>query len=163
MSLHRRVRALLVAPALAPTLAHGHAGRSPSGLDRRDVWLATLAMGVAVAASVAAEVLIRAIALATNLAYFGRWSLAEAAPRDHHLGALAFGIPILGGLVVGLMARYGSRRARHGMIDPPSPSPSTGRPSSGSLPWYSVHHSLPSITAMICTRRPCVHARTWNA
>ncbi len=116
MSLRRRARALLVAPSLQPTLEHDHAGRSPVGLDRRDLGISALAMGVAVGATVAAEILIRAIALVTNLAYFGRLSVGEAAPRDHHLGAWAIAVPIGGGIVVGLMARYGSKAIRgHGI------------------------------------------------
>ncbi len=112
----RRIRSLMVAPSLAPTLAHDHAGRTPIGLDRRDTWIACLALGLGVAAAVIAEVLIRAIAFVTNLAYFGRLSLAEAAPRDNHLGPWAVAVPVIGGALVGLTARYGSRAIRgHGI------------------------------------------------
>ncbi len=112
----RRIRSLLVAPSLAPTLAHDHAGRAPIGLDRRDAWLAMLAVGLGIAAAVIAEILVRAIALVTNLAYFGRLSLAEAAPRENHLGLWALAVPVVGGILVGLMARYGSRAIRgHGI------------------------------------------------
>ncbi|HEY0249984.1 MAG TPA: chloride channel protein, partial [Kofleriaceae bacterium] len=109
-------RSLLVAPSLAPTLAHDHAGRAPIGLDRRDAWLAMLAVGLGLAAAAIAEILVRAIALVTNLAYFGRLSIAEAAPRDNHLGVWALAVPVVGGILVGLMARYGSRAIRgHGI------------------------------------------------
>ncbi len=112
----RRIRSLMIAPSLAPTLAHDHAGRAPIGLDRRDMWIACLALGLGVAASVIAEILIRAIAFVTNLAYFGRLSFAEATPRDNHLGVWAIAVPMIGGVLVGLMARYGSRAIRgHGI------------------------------------------------
>ena len=112
----RTIRALMVAPSLAPTLAHDHAGRAPLGLDRRDAWIGLLAVGIGVCVALVAEVLIRAIALVTNLAYFGRLSLAEAAPRDNHLGLWAIAVPVIGGVIVGAMARYGSRAIRgHGI------------------------------------------------
>jgi H+/Cl- antiporter ClcA len=111
-----RIRALMVAPSLAPTLAHDHAGRAPLGLDRRDLSIGLLAVAIGASAAVIAELLIRAIALVTNLAYFGRFSLAEAAPRDNHLGMWAIAVPVIGGVVVGAMARYGSRAIRgHGI------------------------------------------------
>jgi H+/Cl- antiporter ClcA len=42
--------------------------------------------------------------------------LPHVTPADHTLGALAVGIPVLGALVIGVMARYGSERIRgHGI------------------------------------------------
>ncbi len=79
--MQRRMSGIIVAPSLAPTLERDHAGRAPTGLDRRDVFITGIAVALAVAAVGVAELLIRAIALATNLAYFGRFSIAEAAPR----------------------------------------------------------------------------------
>ncbi|CAN5145415.1 hypothetical protein BH11MYX1_BH11MYX1_29030 [soil metagenome] len=114
--LRRRIRSLMVAPSLAPTLAHDHAGRAPIGLDRRDAWIGLLALGIGVSAAVVAEILIRAIALVTNLAYFARLSIDDVAPRDNHLGIWAICVPVVGGVVVGVMARYGSRAIRgHGI------------------------------------------------
>jgi chloride channel protein, CIC family len=107
---------LFVAPSLAPTLERDHAGRAPTGLDRRDVWMSMLAMALAIAAVGIAEVLVRAIALVTNLAYFHRVSLVGAEPRGNPLGYLAALVPICGGIVVGIMARFGSRAIRgHGI------------------------------------------------
>ncbi|MEO8840076.1 MAG: chloride channel protein [Kofleriaceae bacterium] len=107
---------MFVAPSLAPTMERDHAGRAPTGLDRRDIWISFLAMVLAIAAVGIAEVLIRAIALVTNLAYYGTLSVAPSSPADHHLGAWAIAIPVLGGAIVGLMARFGSRAIRgHGI------------------------------------------------
>ncbi|HET9988820.1 MAG TPA: hypothetical protein VFQ65_09870, partial [Kofleriaceae bacterium] len=107
---------MFVAPSLAPTMERDHAGRAPTGLDRRDIWISTLAMILAVAAMVVAELLVRLIALVTNLAYFHRVSIDGVAPADHHLGAWAIVVPVAGGVVVGLMARFGSRAIRgHGI------------------------------------------------
>ena len=107
---------LLIAPSLEPTLERDHLDRIPATLERRDAVIAVLAVLIALAATAAAEVLIRTIALVTNLAYFGRWSFGPADPADHHLGLFAIAVPVLGGIVVGLMARYGSRAIRgHGI------------------------------------------------
>lgn len=52
----------------------------------------------------------------TNLFYFQSASIAPTSPADNHLGSLAIFIPALGGLIVGLMARYGSEKIRgHGI------------------------------------------------
>ena len=54
--------------------------------------------------------------LFTNLFFFGRFSLATTSPADNHLGLVVVAIPALGGLIVGLMARYGSEKIRgHGI------------------------------------------------
>jgi H+/Cl- antiporter ClcA/CBS domain-containing protein len=61
-------------------------------------------------------VLLRLIGLATNLFYFHRWSMEEVAPSGHHLGWMAVFVPVIGGLLVGLIARFGSPAIRgHGM------------------------------------------------
>jgi chloride channel protein, CIC family len=114
--LRRRMSGLVVAPSLAPTLERDHAGRAPSGLDRRDIWMSMLAMALAIAAVGIAEVLVRAIALVTNFAYYGRVSTVSVDPGNNQLGDLAAIVPIIGGIVVGIMARYGSRAIRgHGI------------------------------------------------
>ena len=66
--------------------------------------------------SVAAVVLLRLIDLFTNLFYYGTLSLSHRIPADHHLGWWSVLIPAAGGLIIGLMARYGSERIRgHGI------------------------------------------------
>ena len=108
--------ALPVAPSLGPTLrrlAFPHHGTHVGG---RVVVLTGLAVGLAVAATAAAQLLGTLIALATQLAYHGRWSTAPAAPAPHHLGTFAVAVPVIGGVIVGIMARYGSRAIRgHGI------------------------------------------------
>ncbi len=52
----------------------------------------------------------------TNLFYFQRISFHLVSPGTRTLGAIALVIPIGGGLVVGLMARFGSEQIRgHGI------------------------------------------------
>ena len=78
--------------------------------------IAGIAVIVATGGVAAAVVLLHLIALATNLAYFGRWSYATADLARSPLGAWAVLVPVGGALVVGLMARYGSEKIRgHGI------------------------------------------------
>src|SRR5262245_28594689 len=82
----------------------------------RLVGIAGIAIVVGALCSVAAVVLLRLIDLFTNLFYYGTLSFAHRIPADHHLGWWAVLIPALGGLIIGLMARYGSERIRgHGI------------------------------------------------
>jgi H+/Cl- antiporter ClcA len=60
--------------------------------------------------------LISLITFCTGFFYYGRLSFEEAVPDPHRLGLISIGVPVIGGLVVGLMARYGSRGIRgHGI------------------------------------------------
>lgn len=78
--------------------------------------MSALALMMGLAGSAAAEVLVKLIALATNLFFYQRFSLAEASPAGHGLGPLVIAVPILGGLIVGLMARLGTPAIRgHGI------------------------------------------------
>ena len=68
------------------------------------------------AASVAALVLVWLIALFTNLAFYQRWSFEETIPAGNSLGLWVVVVPMIGGLIVGLMARFGSQAIRgHGI------------------------------------------------
>jgi H+/Cl- antiporter ClcA len=82
----------------------------------RVLWLSLLATGIGVVSSLLAKGLLALIALCTNLFFFQRWSTAATSPADAHLGPWLVLVPIAGGLIVGLMARYGSDRIRgHGI------------------------------------------------
>ncbi|MGK3989785.1 chloride channel protein [Sorangium sp. So ce136] len=105
-----------VAPSMGPTLEDLRVPAPKAAVDRRVVLVSGLAMAVAGAAFLAAELLTTLIAVITNLAFFGRLSAAPASPAEHHLGALVLVVPIAGALVVGVMARYGSQAIRgHGI------------------------------------------------
>ena len=63
-----------------------------------------------------ALILLRLIGLFTNLFFFGRWGTALISPAGNHLGIFEILVPTIGGLIIGLMARYGSERIRgHGI------------------------------------------------
>ncbi|WP_437654153.1 chloride channel protein [Sorangium sp. So ce1182] len=105
-----------VAPSMSPALEDLRVPAPKAAVDRRVVLVSALAMAVAGAAFLAAELLTTLIAVITNLAFFGRLSAAPASPAEHHLGALVLVVPIAGALIVGVMARYGSQAIRgHGI------------------------------------------------
>ena len=107
---------LPVAPSMGPALDAARAPKQREGVDRRVVLVCGLSMLVAVAAAFVAQALTRLIGLVTNLAFYGRFSSTFASPADHHLGLWVIAVPVVGGLVVGAMARYGSRAIRgHGI------------------------------------------------
>ena len=84
--------------------------------DRRLLLLAAMAVIVGSGGALAAWALSRLINLVTQLAYFGRWSAAPADLGNHALGAWAVLVPVVGCLIIGLMARYGSEKIRgHGI------------------------------------------------
>jgi CIC family chloride channel protein len=82
----------------------------------RMLFISGLAFVVGIAGAVLAWVLLELIHLATNLFYFQHFSFAVTSPGDNKLGWVAALVPVLGGLIVGVMARYGSEKIRgHGM------------------------------------------------
>ena len=89
--------------------------RVPS-FDRRTVKVCLVAIVLGVLAAFVAKVLILLINFITNFAFFHRLSLEEASPGNNTLGIWAIGVPVIGGLFVGFMARYGSKAIRgHGI------------------------------------------------
>jgi CIC family chloride channel protein len=78
--------------------------------------LVPLAIAIGALAAGVSLALLDAIGLVTNGVYYHRLSISLISPRSNTLGALAVLIPIGGGLVVGLMARFGSEQIRgHGI------------------------------------------------
>lgn len=107
---------LPVSPSLAPALQRSRPTEPPPPVDRRVIVTSGIAIGLGLVAALVAEALIRLIAFVTNVAFYGRWSLQPASPLGHHLGWFVVVPPVAGGLIVGLMARYGSSAIRgHGI------------------------------------------------
>ena len=85
-------------------------------VDRRVWLLSAFAVGIGIGAAILAVVLLKAIALCTNIFYFHRISLESVGPAASPLGHWAIFVPVIGGLIVGLMARFGSDKIRgHGI------------------------------------------------
>ena len=85
-------------------------------LDRRVLWISFVAMLLGATVAVVAKALTLLIGLITNLAFYGRWAYDFASPAGNHLGEWVIVVPVIGGLIVGAMARWGSRAIRgHGI------------------------------------------------
>ncbi|MDE1176093.1 MAG: chloride channel protein [Edaphobacter sp.] len=85
-------------------------------IDSRVIMVSLLAAVLGAVSSLLAWALIEMIGLATNLFYYQRFAFSEVEPSHHHMGWWVVFMPILGGLIVGLIARYGTPRVRgHGM------------------------------------------------
>jgi H+/Cl- antiporter ClcA len=66
--------------------------------------------------AVVAKVLVWLIALITNISFFHRLSVAPVTPQESHLGYWVIVVPVIGALIIGFMARYGSEKIRgHGI------------------------------------------------
>jgi len=84
--------------------------------DGRMVMMSGMAVIIGGAGAVLSWLLLRLIFLATNVFYYHRLSVAFADPAFNKLGWKAIFLPVIGGLLVGLIARFGSDRIRgHGM------------------------------------------------
>jgi len=84
--------------------------------DRRVLILSAMALVVGAIGAVVAYALVWLIAVITNLAYYQRYSHAFVSPAGHHLGAWSVLVPVVGGLIIGVMARFGSEKIRgHGI------------------------------------------------
>jgi chloride channel protein, CIC family len=82
----------------------------------RVVAIGAIAVGIGIVGAYVALGLLKLIGLFTNLFFFQRWSTAFASPADHTLGPFVILVPVVGALIVGFMARYGSERIRgHGI------------------------------------------------
>jgi chloride channel protein, CIC family len=85
-------------------------------MDSRVYAISALAIPIGAIAAISALILFRLIAFFTNFFYFGRFSTAASSPATNHLGWLALFVPVVGAMIVGVMARYGSELIRgHGI------------------------------------------------
>ena len=78
----------------------------------RIIPISLAAIGIGILSTFVAWPLLKLIGLFTNLFYFQRIDTSFVSPAGNHLGVYAVAVPVVGSLIVGLMARYGSERIR---------------------------------------------------
>ena len=84
--------------------------------DKRILLLSLMAVVIGAISALVAKALVWLIAIITNLTFYQRFSSDFISPTNHHLGPLVIFAPVVGGLIIGLMARYGSEKIRgHGI------------------------------------------------
>ena len=82
----------------------------------RLVMIGALAAVVGALSTLTADLLLHAIRFFTNLFFFQTLSTAFVSPAANTLGAWVIAVPVVGGLVIGLIARYGAEQIRgHGI------------------------------------------------
>src|SRR4051812_4338891 len=109
---------LPVSPSFGPVIESEEVAVNLGRADARLLFICGVSIAVAAAAALIAQVLVRLIGLFTNLSFYGRFSLEPAphGPWENHLGWWVIVVPVIGGVIVGLMARYGSKAIRgHGI------------------------------------------------
>ncbi|HXU25890.1 MAG TPA: chloride channel protein, partial [Bacteroidia bacterium] len=102
--------------SLTPTLEAENVKPKTIKDKTRLITIALLAVLIAVLVSFIAKLLVYLIDLFTNISFYGKFSLEHTSPADNTLGWLVIIMPAIGGVIVGLMAYYGSKAIRgHGI------------------------------------------------
>ena len=101
----------------APHHRHHPAALGDFAVDRRMIPVTGLALPIGALAGLSAWVLPRLIGLFTNLVFVKKAATDHLAPDGaHNPSWLILLAPVAGGLIVGVMARYGTEKIRgHGM------------------------------------------------
>src|ERR1051326_6951177 len=116
---------LPVSVSLGPTLEAAAVPQHSSLVDARVVFISCLAILVAIAAAFIAQYLMHLIGFVTGISFYGKPFLIECVtallsfrippapvglpPTNQHLGVFVILVPVIGGLIVGAMARYGHK------------------------------------------------------
>jgi len=78
--------------------------------------LSALAVVIGIGAGALAKLLLTMIGFITHIAYYRSAGFALVPPSPHAIGPIAIAIPVVGGLIVGLIARFGTDKIRgHGI------------------------------------------------
>jgi H+/Cl- antiporter ClcA len=84
--------------------------------DSRMLLLVGFALPLGIISAFVAKALLWLIAEITNLVFFQRFSPEMETLQHHHLGPWVIAAPVVGALLIGLLARYGSEKIRgHGI------------------------------------------------
>ncbi len=108
--------ALPMSPSLGPALRAAGVPFRGALVDGRVLYISLLSILLAVVSAFVAKILVALIGLITGVSFFGKFSPVLTAPVGNHLGWWIVLIPVAGGIIIGLMARYGSAGIRgHGI------------------------------------------------
>ena len=109
-------RGIPISISLKPTLEAENIRPHFSQNKKRLLTIASLAVLVAVCISFIAKFLMDFLYFITNVSFYGKASFDYVTPADNSLGLWVIIIPAIGGLIVGIMALYGSKAIRgHGI------------------------------------------------
>lgn len=107
---------ILVAPSMQPSLSSSKMRGPTSYFTNRSMMISIIAVVLGVLGGLIAQILTAVIGLFTNLAFYGTFSFTFSSPKFNNLGLLVIIVPVIGGLIVGMIAKYGSTAIRgHGI------------------------------------------------
>jgi H+/Cl- antiporter ClcA len=117
MSKRANTSAIPVSPSLNSTFVNtvNPLPEKPQ-LSGRVFFLSLQAIINAILIGVIAKVLVLLIQLITNIAFYKQFSFQPSSPAGNHWGWMVIFVPIIGSIIVGIMARFGSAAIRgHGI------------------------------------------------
>src|SRR6266478_5402793 len=103
-------------PTLAATCAPVGDARLAEPAQFRMVLVSFLAAAIGLIAGCVAFLLYKLIGLFTNIVFYHRFVAEFTSARHHQLGAWVILMPVIGGVIVGFMAKYGTAKIKgHGI------------------------------------------------
>lgn len=113
---HTEHSSIPISVSLDETIAQQHFDTSASANKKRLLFISALAIFIGICISIIARLLVYLINLFTNLSFHHQFSFAATSPATNNYGWWVVLVPTLGGVIVGLMALYGSKAIRgHGI------------------------------------------------
>lgn len=89
---------------------------NPTPTSARVIWISAQAAVLGAVMAVVAQFLLWLIQVITGFAFFGKIGVPVESPLGNHLGLAVVAVPVIGGLIIGVMARFGSPAIRgHGI------------------------------------------------
>jgi H+/Cl- antiporter ClcA/predicted transcriptional regulator len=105
-----------VSMSIGPTLEKSRLPKESSLIDQRVILICALSIVLAVCAALIAQGLLHLIYFITRLSFYGEIGFGHATPPTVNPHFWVIFVPIIGGIIVGIMARYGSKAIRgHGI------------------------------------------------
>ncbi|HSD62479.1 MAG TPA: chloride channel protein [Ignavibacteriaceae bacterium] len=109
-------KSLPVAPSMEPVLTNFQIPKQPASFGFRTVYMAALSILTGIMAGFIARLLTGLIGTITNLCFYGKFSTDFSSPANNNLGLFVIFVPVIGAVIVGFMAKYGSTGIRgHGI------------------------------------------------
>ncbi|MFC0513642.1 chloride channel protein [Mucilaginibacter angelicae] len=108
--------AIPVSPSLNELYNFKSGMKGTRQMKTRLLFISALCILIACLISIIAKGLIYLINIVTNISFYGTLDTGFHSPANNHLGGWVIVIPAIGGIIVGLMALYGSKAIRgHGI------------------------------------------------
>jgi chloride channel protein, CIC family len=103
-------------PTIAATGVQAKSAALAEPAQFRIVLVSFLAAGIGLLSGVIAYLLYNLIGLLTNIVFYHHFVFAFNSARNNHLGGWVIVMPVIGGIIVGFMAKYGSPKIKgHGI------------------------------------------------